>query len=186
MRGGSNGRGNFTFMQAVVPSGPSGLDHVPVRFFNSPLPGTARQEDPLRPAGSGPTRGAHSGRVGHFDMAFGEEEPCDWQRCAGDPTNSDSDTTLLCLNRRNFMHLDCPHAAALSHLIQLVLPYITWLGQDTLFTCQFHSLFEFKKRHKIKCLRTLLLLSISSPSGVVWSVLPLSHLSQSEAMGSST
>lgn len=88
--------------------GPLWAGPCPVWFFNSPLPGTARQEDPLRPAGSGPTRGVHSGRVGHFDMAFGEEEPCDWQRGAGDPTNSDSDTTLLCLNRRNFMHLDCP------------------------------------------------------------------------------
>lgn len=44
------------------------------------------------------------------------------------------------------MHPRAAHAAVLSHLIQPNLPYLTWPGQDTLLNCQFHSLFEIKKK----------------------------------------
>lgn len=45
MRGGSNGHGNFTFMQEV----PSGLDHVPDWLFNSPLEEGWRTPNELGP-----------------------------------------------------------------------------------------------------------------------------------------
>lgn len=63
MRGGSNGQGNFTFMQAI----PSGLDHVLVWFFNSPLGG--RKQDPLPREVA--RQGSPQREGGPFDMAFG-------------------------------------------------------------------------------------------------------------------
>lgn len=42
MRGGSNGRGNFTFMQAI----PSGLDTRPSPVLQQATGSTGRKEDP--------------------------------------------------------------------------------------------------------------------------------------------
>lgn len=66
------------------------------------------------------------------------------------------------------------------------LPYIIWRGQDTLLTCQFHSLSEIEKRRHTH-IHTLLLFDFHLSlawSGLVRSA-PATRLSQSEVMGES-
>lgn len=137
MRGGSNGQGNFTFMHAI----PSGLGHVLVwsslvlqqatgRWKEDPLPReVARQGSPQREGG--PFRHGVWGVIG----ARNTNVPSSVPRPARIGVTSCTLELPPC--RRPFPSQSSPS----------ILPYITWLGQDTLFTCQFHSLFKIKKKH---------------------------------------
>lgn len=166
MRGGSNGQGNFTFMQAIaLRAGP--CPSLVLALVLVLQQATAMKEDPLD-SREVARQGSPQREGGPLDMDV-------WGVIGTRNTNVPSRLPVPARIGVTSCTLHQPHATVLSHLIQRpsFLPYIIWPGQDTLLTCQFHSLSEVEKKDTLKYIHSFSFDFIPVRRGLVWSVLPL-------------